>query len=146
MSAGHDITHDFPIAVVPELVFAGVSTPAGLDTWWTKRSSGVAALGGEYELGFGPQYDWRARVTQCLPNEMFELELTRADEDWLGTRVGFQLSSMKSGTLVRFHHRAWPAANEHFRISCYCWAMYLRILKRNLEYGEVVPYEQRLEV
>ncbi len=35
---------------------------------------------------------------------------------------------------------------EHYRISCYCWAMYLRILKRYLEHGETVQYARRLDV
>ena len=32
------------------------------------------------------------------------------------------------------------------RTSCYCWVMYLRILKRYVEHGEMVPYERRLDV
>jgi len=40
----------------------------------------------------------------------------------------------------------WPAVNEHYRISSYCWAMYLRILQRYLEHNESVPYESRLTV
>jgi Activator of Hsp90 ATPase homolog 1-like protein len=32
------------------------------------------------------------------------------------------------------------------KISSYCWAMYLRILKRYVEFGEEVPYEKRLQV
>jgi hypothetical protein len=60
--------------------------------------------------------------------------------------VGFELEEAGGETQVRFHHLGWPAANDHYRISCYCWAMYLRILKRYLEYGELVPYEKRLEV
>jgi len=43
-------------------------------------------------------------------------------------------------------HTGWPEDNKHWRISCYCWAMYLRLLRRYLEYGEIVPYERRLEV
>ena len=35
---------------------------------------------------------------------------------------------------------------EHFRISSYCWAMYLRVLKRGVEFGEAVPYKDRLNV
>jgi hypothetical protein len=31
-------------------------------------------------------------------------------------------------------------------VSCFCWAMYLRILRRHLEYGEEVEYERRLDV
>jgi hypothetical protein len=36
-------------------------------------------------------------------------------------------------------------ANEHWRISCYWWAMYLRVLRRYLEHGESVAYEDRLD-
>ena len=48
-------------------------------------------------------------------------------------------------TQVRFRHVGWPAPNEHWRISNFCWAMYLRVLRRSLEYGEAVPYEGRLD-
>lgn len=143
-----DILHDFPIAAPPHRVFEAVSSPAGLDQWWTKTSAGNALSGSEYELGFGPEYDWRARVADCKPDRRFELEMTRADADWNGTRVRFELeeTSDGKGTQLRFSHSGWPAANEHYRVSCYCWAMYLRVLRRHIEYGEEVPYERRLDV
>ena len=140
-----DIFHDFPINVSPARVFEAVSTPNGLDAWWTKKSSGRPAAGEEYELWFGPQYDWRAKVTKRVAPSEFELQIHRADHDWDGTRVGFRLHDGKT-TSVNFYHTGWPAANEHWRISCYCWAMYLRILRRHLEHGESVPYEDRLNV
>jgi uncharacterized protein YndB with AHSA1/START domain len=141
-----DIYSDFPIRVPAADVFRAVSTPAGLDQWWTKRSAGKPAVGAEYELWFGPEYDWRARVSACAAPERFELEITRAAEDWLGTRVGFDIMGQGASSQVRFHHVGWPQANEHYRVSCYCWPMYLRILRRYLEHGETVPYEQRLDV
>lgn len=141
-----DIVHDFPIQAAPRRVFEAVSAPAGLDQWWTKRSAGAPAVGAEYDLGFGPGYDWRATVTRSVPDEEFELTLVRADDDWIGTRVGFRLEAREPGTWVRFMHSGWPGDNEHYRISCYCWAMYLRILRRYLEHGETVPYERRLDV
>jgi uncharacterized protein YndB with AHSA1/START domain len=142
-----DIFHDFPILAPAQAVFAGVSTPAGLDQWWTERSSGRAQRGAEYGLWFGPNYDWAARVTECVPLEKFELQIIKADRDWEGTKVGFALSAIDGGgTQVRFQHTGWPHLNDHYRISCYCWAMYLRILKRYLEHGETVPYAKRLDV
>jgi hypothetical protein len=72
--------------------------------------------------------------------------MTRADDDWLGTRVGFRLEPRDGATWVHFYHTGWPTANEHHRISCHCWAMYLRLLRRHLEHGESVPYEDRLDV
>jgi uncharacterized protein YndB with AHSA1/START domain len=141
-----DIYSDFPIKVPAADVFRVVSTPAGLDQWGTKRSAGTPQAGAEYELWFGPEYDWRARVTACAAPRHFEIEITRAGEDWLGTRVGFDITGQGTTCQVRFYHTGWPLSNEHYRVSCYCWPMYLRILRRYLEHGETVPYEQRLEV
>jgi len=141
-----DIFHDFPIKVASSGVFRAVTTPAELDQWWTVRSTGESRLHAEYELWFGPGYDWRATVARCQPEREFELELTRADQEWLGTKVGFRLAANGGVTQVHFYHRGWPAETEHYRVSCYCWAMYLRVLRRYLEYGEAVPYERRLDV
>ncbi|HEU4786758.1 MAG TPA: SRPBCC domain-containing protein [Gemmatimonadaceae bacterium] len=141
-----DIFSDLPIHASIERVFDAVSTPAGLDTWWTKTCTGAPVEGGEFSLGFGPGYDWRARVTQRRPSTDFELQLIDADPDWMGTRVRFQLEASGESTQLRFSHIGWPTANEHWRISCYCWPIYLRLLRRSLEYGEVVPYDERLSV
>jgi len=140
-----DIFHDFPIVTSSECVFRAISTSEGLDTWWTKRSSGVPQEGAVYELWFGPEYDWRGKVTRYRPDAEFELEMVRADSDWLGTRVGFRLEPRDRRTWVRFYHTGWPGTNEHYRISCNCWAMYLRVLRRSLEHGESVAYEDCLD-
>ena len=78
--------------------------------------------------------------------EEFELTMTKADADWVGSRIGFTLEPREDSTWVQFYHRGWPAENEHYRISSHCWAMYLRVLRRWLEYDEEVAYEQRLVV
>lgn len=141
-----DIFSDLPVRASQDRVFAAVSTPEGLDAWWTKRSTGKPALGAEFQLWFGPDYDWRATVTKCVPNAEFELQIVAADPDWRGTRVRFGIERQPDRTQVRFRHVGWPTANEHWRVSCYCWPIYLRLLRRYVEHGEVVPYEARLDV
>ena len=140
-----DILQDFPVNAPVERVFETVATPEGLDAWWTKRSAGQPLEAAEYALDYGPGFQWRARVTHCAPPGEFELELTSATDDWLGTRVGFVLADRAGRTQVRFHHTGWPEANEHYRISCHCWALYLRLLRRHLDHGQTVPYEDRLD-
>jgi uncharacterized protein YndB with AHSA1/START domain len=140
-----DILQDFPIAAPAARVFEAVSTPAGLDCWWTLTSRGTPIDGSEYGLDFGPDYLWTARVVACVPDEVFELELTSAMPDWLGSRVGFRLAPHRNGTWVQFHHTGWAEPSEHYRISSHCWAMYLRLLRRYLEHGEQVPYRDRLQ-
>jgi uncharacterized protein YndB with AHSA1/START domain len=141
-----DILQDFPIAAAPERVYEAVSEPRLLDEWWTITSTGKPAVGATYELDFGPEYQWRAVVTKAEPGAAFELRMTGSDDDWRDTVVGFELQPNGATTQVRFYHRGWPAANDHYRTSCHCWALYLRILRRHVEFGESVPYADRLNV
>ena len=57
-----EILHELFIRADVEAVFRGVSEPAGLDTWWTKESSGDPKTGATLRLFFGEGYDWRASV------------------------------------------------------------------------------------
>jgi uncharacterized protein YndB with AHSA1/START domain len=140
-----DIYHTFPINAPADKVFRGISTSEGIDRWWTKASLGAPQLNAVYKLSFGPGYDWSAKVSKFKENNVFELTMTESDKDWNGTKVGFILNQKTKSTEVQFYHTGWPQANEHYKISSYCWAMYLRILKRYLEFGEQVPFEKRLD-
>jgi uncharacterized protein YndB with AHSA1/START domain len=140
-----DIYQHFPIKGAAHRVFEAVSSPVGLNSWWTESCAGQAELGAEYDFGFGPGYNWRAKVSKCVPDAEFEFELVDADADWRGTRLGFVFDENDGVTQVRFHHTGWPESNEHYRVSCYCWAMYLRLLRRYVEQGEVVSYDDRLD-
>ena len=136
------IFHTFRIYGPADRIFGAVSEPAGLDVWWTKT---CAVSGVEYDLGFGPGCDWRAVVTRSVPSADFELEFTVSDSDWKGTRIGFEIRPLEKFTEVHFHHTGWPRDTDNYRGSNYCWAMYLRLLKRYVEHGEVVPFEKRLD-
>jgi len=138
-----DILHDLRIKAPKERVFRAVSTPEDLDCWWTKRSAGDPKVGAGYQLWFGPEYDWRAEVTRCDPESDFELLIVSADSEWIGTLVGFHLEEKDGATQMSFRHTGWSAPSEHYRVSSYCWAMYLRVLKRFLEHGESIPYDGR---
>ena len=72
--------------------------------------------------------------------------MTQATDDWLGTAIAFSLEARADETWLRFSHTGWRRVTDHYRASSYCWAMYLRILKRYIEFGEAVPYERRLDV
>lgn len=140
-----DILIDFPIWAPPEEVFKGISSPEGLDGWWCLESAGSPEQGSTYTLGFGSGYVWKGFVTRCVPDSEIEWEMRDCDPDWLGTLVGFRLTATDRGTKVQFHHTGWAEANAHYASSCYCWPMYLRLLKRFVESGEFVDYGDRLE-
>jgi uncharacterized protein YndB with AHSA1/START domain len=141
-----DILHDYVIEAPASKVFDAVATPRGLDAWWTLESAGEPRLGAVYRFYFGPQYDWRGVVREVVPAKRIEWEFTDCDDDWRGTRLSIRLEPRGATTGVVFAHRGWKEENAHFRTSTYCWAMYLRLLRRYVENGEVVEYDRRLDV
>ncbi len=141
-----DIEQELLIAASPAQLFTAVTTPAGLDSWWTLSSDGKPVAESEYTLGFGPGYDWRARVQDVELDHVFELLITEADDDWRGTQVRFEITASDDRCRLRFRHLGWNEASRHYRVSCHCWALYLRLLRRYLEFAEIVPYDQRERV
>ena len=141
-----DIYHTFTINASLKDVYNGISKPEGLNIWWTKKAEGKPVVGTTYLLDFGDQYQWKAVVTKSKPDEMFELQMTQADDEWMKTKIGFLLTAENNITKVSFYHLGWLNISENYKFSGYCWAMYLRILKRYIEYGEIVQYEKRLNV
>lgn len=145
MSVTYDILQDFPIRASAVRVYDAIATPAGLDAWWTLECRGTPTVGALYELGFGPEYQWRAVVRIAEPARAFALELVTADDDWTGTVVSFTLTERDGVTQVAFAHTGWRAANAHYRTTTHCWALYLRLLRRFVEHGERVAYDVRLD-
>lgn len=141
----HQILHELEIRAPIADVFDAVSTPEGLDVWWTLGASGQPAAGAEYRFYFGPGYDWNGVVRRVRPGTAIEWQITRADRDWQGTVVGLELEEAGDRVIVRFKHTGWGEANAHFRRTSTCWALYLRILKRFLEQDLYVPYARRGE-
>lgn len=140
-----EILHDLPIRAPRTELWPLVSTPAGLDAWWTLDSEGEAREGVVWRLGFGPGFQWRGRVLGCEPGSLLAWEVTLADADWTGTRVSIRLEAGQGATLLRFEHTGWREANDHFRTTSCCWAQYLRILRQHAETGRIVPYASRLD-
>lgn len=142
----YGIFHDLTIQVSPDQIYKGVTSPEGLNSWWTQRATGQPKVGANYQFYFAPEYDWRAKVIRCQANELIYFEMGQSDADWEGTQLRFQLIPKAGSTLTRFEHVGWTSNNDHFRRTSYCWAIYLRGLKRYLEKGIVLPFEERSQV
>lgn len=138
-----DIHHNFYIKGPIEKVFDAFTTPEGLNSWWTLQSAGKPVHGNEYTFYFGPEYDWRAVVIEVIPQKSLTWKMTTAMTDWMPTTFGFILSPGKDGTKVSFFHKGWLEANEHFGITTYCWGQLLAGLKRYIEAGTIIPFEDR---
>jgi hypothetical protein len=68
-------------------------------------------------------------ITKSIDNEVFELRIIKAEEDWKGTLAGFNLLEKDWNIHEEFYNTGWSEISEHYKISSFCWAMYLRFLK-----------------
>ena len=69
-----DIYYKFPIKASVEELFRLVSTPEGLNIWWSLKSKGTPEKDEIMELNFGPGYDWKLRISSFEPNKKIEYE------------------------------------------------------------------------
>lgn len=143
MENSFSILHDLEANASLENVFRMISVPEFLNEWWTHHSKGKPELGSEYIFEFSEEYKWKGKITKLNPPFEIEYLITEADQDWTGTRVGFILKETENGTKISFYHKDWKTANEHFRQTSFCWAMYLRILRKFVEEGFHIPYSER---
>ncbi len=146
MSSSVDIIHYLQVNSTIESVFEAISTSRGISKWWSQKTIGYSELGAILELEFTDDIHWQAQVTQMVSPNEFEIILTRSTPDWMGTSIGFQLNGGPHVVEVKFCHKGWQQADDHYHRACYEWAMYLRILKRYIEFGEYVAYDRRLLV
>lgn len=145
----HNILHQLVIRKPAAQVFEAIALPQGLDAWWTLESAGTPTPGSTYRFYFGGAEDWKAVVQQSVPNQRLEWLMTHTQtspgmEDWLDTRLVFALSEKDGRTTVNFEHLGWRTANDHYRISNYCWAGHLQLLKAYCEKGTIMPHADRL--
>jgi len=138
-----DILHFFTIKASAETIFEAIATPEGLNNWWTKKAAGTPKVGNIYQFYFTPEYDWRAKVVEVIPNKMIDWEMIEADEDWTGTHIRFELENRGDHFAIHFENTGWKSANEHFRRSNYCWAILFQGLKNYCEKEEILPFEER---
>ncbi|WP_282136252.1 SRPBCC family protein [Seonamhaeicola maritimus] len=139
----YSIFHNLVIKASTKEVFYAVSQPEHLNNWWTLKSSGIPKLSQEYNLNFTDTYNWFCKVSEIKTNEYILFKMTMSDKDWNPTTFGFNLKETEMGTSVRFSHSNWRIQNDHFKIASFCWAILLNGLKKYLEKGIIIPFEER---
>ena len=138
-----DIVFRFPIHAPASSVFNAVASPGGLDSWWTLSCKGDIKQDSEYTFYFSEEFNWKGVLAEVTPHRSVFWKFTDAEPDWTNTTLSIELQQEGEWTWLEFRHGNWASESAHFRGSAYCWAMYLRHLKRYVEEGIVVAYDKR---
>lgn len=140
-----DILHRVGAKASIEKTYDALATPEGVAAWWTADTSGAAGVGasmktdftvaatGEYIGGF------ELTVEELIPNQRVAWRVTGGPEEWIGTQIGFDLTSEDDYTVVNFAHTGWREPVEFMAHCSTKWATYLLSLKSYVEVGTGSP-------
>ncbi|MEY9875263.1 uncharacterized protein YndB with AHSA1/START domain [Streptacidiphilus sp. MAP12-33] len=133
-----DILHRIGATTTPERVYDALTTVDGLAAWWTEDTHGDGEPGGVLQFRF-PQGGFDMKVLETRPKELVLWEVVDGPEEWLGTRVRFDLKQADDYTIVLFRHEGWREPVEFMYHCSTKWGTFLMSLKQLLETGQGDP-------
>jgi uncharacterized protein YndB with AHSA1/START domain len=140
-----DILHQVGVKAAPEAVFAAVTSVDGLAGWWTEKTSGDTAPGGVIEFRFGPG-GFDMKVLESAAPARLTWEVVDGPEEWVGTRIHWDLRSEDEWTIVNFKHEGWREPVDFMHHCSTKWATFLLSLKELVETGTGRPDPRDVKV
>ena len=147
----HQINHRIGIKAPAAQVYDALTSLGGLSCWWTEEVTGDGKLGGTIDFRFRTNTGevlggMLMKVEELQPDVKVGWECVGGPEEWIGTRIGFELSPAEGQTIVRFHHSDWPSASDHAAHCSMKWATFLLSLREYVETGKGRPAPHDMKI
>ena len=141
-----DILHKVGIkSSSPDDVYKALATVAGLSGWWTSDTRGQSKVGGVVEFRFGGG-GFDMKVLELKASKRVIWQVVDGPEEWLGTKISFDLKQNAEWTVVLFKHQGWKAPVEFMYHCSTKWAVFLLSLKSLLETGKGAPWPNEIKL
>jgi uncharacterized protein YndB with AHSA1/START domain len=140
-----DIMHRVGATVSPDKVYAALTTVDGLAGWWTADTDGDANVGGVLRFRF-KQGGFDTKVLEAQPGQRVLWEVVDGPEEWVGTRISFELKQEDDFTIVLFRHEGWREPVEFMYHCSTKWATFLMSLKKLVETGTGEPAPHDVQI
>ena len=142
-----DILHKVGIkSSSPDDAYKALTTREGLSGWWTTDTRGESKVGGVIEFRFGAG-GIDMKVLELHPAKRVLWQVVDGPQEWIGTKVGFDLKQEGDWTIILFKHQGWKEPVEFMHHCSTKWAVFLLSLKSLLETGKgaAAPNEIKLD-
>jgi uncharacterized protein YndB with AHSA1/START domain len=133
-----DIRHKLVIKTNPQKVYDAITTQQGLESWWCKQATAKPEVGFVNVFVFG-QVRIELKILELVANKTVKWECVNQLDEWIGTRIDFDLEEKDGNTVLRFNHEGWKAVTDTFAMCNYDWARFLASLKSLCEAGTGTP-------
>ena len=142
-----DIRHRVAITAPIESVYEAVATPEGISRWWTRDGvRGESSEGSKLQFFFGqPDPAAVMEVTRLDPEGHVSWNCIEGADEWVGTRLTFDLTRNDDQTVVLFTHADWREPVEFMAHCSARWAYFLLSLKSLLETGRGTPFPEDMK-
>jgi uncharacterized protein YndB with AHSA1/START domain len=139
-----DIIHRIGIKAPADKVYKAISTIDGLSNWWTNEVKGEEKVGGKIEFLFRTNSGeimgkMVMEVKSLMPSSEVRWQCIEGPEEWIDTKITFQLTQQDDYTILLFGHRDW---REEAEFTAHCsmkWAVFLLSLREYVETGKGKP-------
>ena len=134
-----DILHRVGIKSSLDDAYEALTTRERLAGWWTRSTQGDGAkVGGVLQFRFGAG-GFDMKVLELDPGKRVLWQVVEGPEEWIGTKVSFDLRKDGDYTIVLFKHQGWKEAVEFMHHCSTKWAVFLMSMKSLLETGKGSP-------
>jgi uncharacterized protein YndB with AHSA1/START domain len=126
-------------------VYKALTTVQGLSAWWTTDTRGENKVGGVLQFRFGSG-GFDMKILQLDPARRVLWQVIDGPEEWIGTRISFDLNQRDNWTIILFKHEGWKEPVEFMHHCSTKWGVFLLSLKSLLESGQGAPYPNEIKL
>jgi uncharacterized protein YndB with AHSA1/START domain len=141
-----DIRHRVVISAPLESVYEAVAKADGISEWWTRGGvRGESREGSKLQFFFGqPDPAAVMEVTRLDPDGHVHWNCVEGADEWVGTKLAFDLTQSGDETVVLFSHADWRDPSEFMAHCSARWAYFILSLKSLVETGKGTPFPDDL--
>ncbi|GIG64005.1 SRPBCC family protein [Phytomonospora endophytica] len=131
-----DILHRVGIVSSVDEVYKVLTTNKGLAAWWTTDTTGEGSTVGEvvkfvFSAGF-----FDMKVAELDPGKRVVWDVVDGPEEWIGTRVVWNLVQEDDYAIILFKHEGWREPVEFMHHCSTKWGSFLLSIKELVETGK----------
>jgi uncharacterized protein YndB with AHSA1/START domain len=141
-----DILHKIGIQSSLDDTYQALTTPEGLSAWWTNSTQDETDAGGPLKFRFGDRGGFDMKVLELRPADHVLWQVVDGPEEWIGTKISFDLKQDGDWTSVLFKHQGWKEPVEFMHHCSTKWGTFLVSLKSLLETGEGAPFPHDVKI
>jgi uncharacterized protein YndB with AHSA1/START domain len=142
-----EILHRVGIKASTQDVYRALATRQGLADWWTTDTRGTSSeVGGVIEFHFGTRGFFDMKVLELDPGKRVAWQVVRGPEDWVGSKVSFELKQEGEQVTMLFKHEGWREQSEFMHHCSTKWATFLLSMKALVETGKGRPFPDDLRI